>query len=36
MEDRIVELHFASPQESRLDHFLVEELPEFTRTRKLR
>ena len=33
MEDRIVELHFASPQESRLDHFLVEELPEFTRTR---
>ena len=33
MDDRIVELHFASPQESRLDHFLVEELPEFSRTR---
>ena len=33
MDDRLVELHFASPQESRLDHFLVEELPEFSRTR---
>ena len=33
MDDRVVELHFASPQESRLDHFLVTELPEFTRTR---
>ena len=33
MDDRVVELHFDSPQESRLDHFLVAELPEFTRTR---
>jgi len=33
MDNRIIELHFASPQESRLDHFLVEELPEFSRTR---
>ena len=33
MDTRLVELHFASPQESRLDHFLVESLPEFTRSR---
>ncbi|OQX65305.1 MAG: hypothetical protein B5M51_01110 [Anaerolinea sp. 4484_236] len=33
MENRLVELHFASPQESRLDHFLVAELPEFSRSR---
>lgn len=33
MDNRLVELHFASPQESRLDHFLVEQFPEFTRTR---
>ena len=33
MDDRLVELEYTDKKEARLDHFLVEELPEFTRTR---
>jgi 23S rRNA pseudouridine1911/1915/1917 synthase len=33
MNDRLVELEYTAKKEARLDHFLVEELPEFTRTR---
>ncbi len=33
MNDRLVELEYTNKKESRLDHFLVEELSEFTRTR---
>ena len=33
MNDRLVELEYTDKEEARLDHFLVEELPEFTRTR---
>lgn len=33
MDDRLVELHFDSSQQERLDHFLVENLPEFSRSR---
>ena len=33
MDERLVELHFDSSQQERLDHFLVENLPEFSRSR---
>jgi len=33
MDERLVELHFDSPKQERLDHFLVENLPEFSRSR---
>ncbi len=33
MDERLVELRFDSPQQDRLDHFLVENLPEFSRSR---
>ncbi|NQU29190.1 MAG: RluA family pseudouridine synthase, partial [Anaerolineae bacterium] len=33
MDERLVELRFDSPQQERLDHFLVENLPEFSRSR---
>jgi len=33
MDNRIVELQYPDKKESRLDHFLVEELPEFSRSR---
>lgn len=33
MEDRLVELLYSAPEESRLDHFLVEQVDEFSRSR---
>ncbi len=33
MSSRLVELRYPAQKESRLDHFLVQELPEFTRSR---
>ncbi|RLD03857.1 MAG: RNA pseudouridine synthase [Chloroflexi bacterium] len=33
MDNRIIELQYSAKKESRLDHFLVEELPEFSRSR---
>ncbi len=33
MSSQFVELHYLAPKESRLDHFLVQEMPEFTRSR---
>ncbi len=33
MDNRIIELQYPAKKESRLDHFLVEELPEFSRSR---
>ncbi len=33
MNDRLVELEYTDKKEARLDHFLVKELPEYTRTR---
>ncbi len=33
MDERVLHLHYDKPGEQRLDHFLVEELPEFSRAR---